>query len=748
MATGCAASASRTTGPQWESFEPAKAATYGQDYAYGDNDASYGVAAYEPMSGADENPWRLPRYGTRNRALSPDERFYQEEPFGETLFPSPTVGYSKVVVSNYYPTETLRRQQGVGTTVHEFYTAADFPTRTAMTQLQAEPRRNNTNIFAFLGFRTIDHRYTSQGFTIETNDMHGKPKRTTVLAKPANDGLPAATISSIEYIYETTNPGGTGELRNMATTIDANGNIGRAEIGRQYEFVADMRSYSTYNSSGGAELNAESLWAMLFPLPPIPIVIPKFSSSDVTYRSGVLVKKIERFGLLREVRKMENGSRVATQNLAYDALTGKVLLTRVQNDFEDPVYTMSFPAYWYYDGMGPAYRNLGVHTRLTATEGRAPLSDARRLFAPGDEVAMYEVGVTPTPPPIRGWVDAVEAGAVHLIHRSGWPVNATMDVRVIRSGRRNMQAQDMMQMTLLSDPLQGMRSNVYGNILDAKASEFSDTWRTECACLDELRAPGIVDNPWLLDRKGVWRLQKERVWLTDRTRAVENNNTNVRRDGIYSSFAPFYRSDNGSWTRDEGGWTTAREVTQYGTRGQELENKDALGIFSSSSFGYRGNLPKTVARNAAYREVGFDGFEEPVPADCGDRHFRFDVPGTAISNTEAHTGRHSVQVFAGAPVEFSTDPWDCQQDPCGSLVASVANAPGGASYGWVLSPSGGTAPYVLVPLSFSGMDVAFTPLPNALGFSASGNRWTGQVRVTDAAGCAITVAVRPPTAMP
>lgn len=722
-----------------EASEPQKAATYGQDYAYGDATTSFGVAAYEPMSGADENPWRVPRFGTRARALSPDERFYQEEPFGESFFPSPVVGYSKVIVTNYYPTEELRQQQGVGSTVHEFYTAADFPTRTAMTELKAVPKRNNTNVLALLGFRSIDRRYASQGFTIETNDMHGKPKRVTVLAKPAGDDLPPAMISKVDYIYETSGPGGTGELRNSATTIDEHGNVGQAEIGRQYEFVADMRSFTTNNSSGGAELNAESLWAMLFPLPPIPIVIPKFSSSDVTFRTGTLVKKVERFGLLREVRKTENGSTVSTQNLAYDALTGNVLLTSVQNDFGDPIYTMAFPAYWYYHGMGPAYRNIGAHAQLTATAGWAPLSNAPALFVPGDELAAYP---DTTVHPFRCWVDSVDAGAVYLIDRSGGPVNGTVDVRVIRSGRRNMQAQDMMDLTLLENPLQGLQGNVYANILDAKATEFNDRWRTECACLTE-GTMGTRDNPWLLDRLGVWRLQKERVWLTDRTRAVENGNTNIRRDGIYASFAPFYRTDNGSWTQHEAGWTTAREVTQYGTRGQELENKDALGIFSSASFGYRGNLPKTVAKNAAYQEVGFDGFEEPVPADCSDRHFRFNVQEADISDAEAHTGRHSVQVLSGHPVVFSTVPWDCQQDPCAELTLVTTKAPAGSPYGWVVSPAGGTPPYLITPLSFTGEDVTFTPLSNALGLSAPTEHWSGQVHVADAAGCYTTLTVVP-----
>lgn len=86
--------------------------TYGQEYTYGDEHGSFGVAAYEPMVGADENPWRQPVYAINpTNALTPDERFYQETPFGESLFPSPVVGYSKVVVRTFIRTRWCKRSR-------------------------------------------------------------------------------------------------------------------------------------------------------------------------------------------------------------------------------------------------------------------------------------------------------------------------------------------------------------------------------------------------------------------------------------------------------------------------------------------------------------------------------------------------------------------------------------------------------------------------------------------------------------
>ena len=37
-----------------------------------------------------------------------------------------------------------------------------------------------------------------------------------------------------------------------------------------------------------------------------------------------------------------------------------VLLTRTQNEFNDPVYNFNYPGYWAYSGMDLAYKNLGA----------------------------------------------------------------------------------------------------------------------------------------------------------------------------------------------------------------------------------------------------------------------------------------------------------------------------------------------------------------------------------------------------
>ena len=313
--------------------------------------------------------------------------------------------------------------------------------------------------------------------------------------------------------------------------------------------------------------------------------------------------------------------------------------------------------------MGPAYKNIGVHTPVALnSDGNATIANAPTLFFPGDELALTPTSGTPTYQ--RGWVNEVGTNTITVVDRNGAPITGDMNAIVTRSGRRNMQAVDMMTLTLQKNPLQGMDANVYTNILNAKVKEFKGTWRTECACFDDPSETG-TPNDWLLDRNGMWRPWKEDVWLTDRSRSVFDNNANIRRDGTYTSFAPFYQVLNGQWAKDQAGWTTAREVTEYNSRGQELENKDALGLYSAATFGYGGDLPTSVAHNAHYSEILSENFEDGTGAgDCSSR-WKFEGGANAVEEGVAHTGRYGLRVTsADPPTTITADIVSCPPPGC------------------------------------------------------------------------------------
>lgn len=711
----------------WQDMETVAGvnASYTQHYIYGDENGSFGVAAYEPMIGADENPFRRPVYSKIDRVLSADERAYQEEPFGESLFPSPVVGYSRVIVEDEITDETTRNEQGTGRTVNDFYTARDFPTIVSRTGIKQVQRKSELNVFSLVGIRNVDNMHVSQGFTVETNDMHGKPKAVSVLPQGGDQA-----VSSITYTYKT-DPN-TGRLVNDATVIAPDGTVSPAVIGRHYEFLADTREFGSESRSGGASLNLELIYLGILLLP-IPPILPKYSSESTRFRSAAFVKRIQRFGLLEKVTKMENGSVISTENIAYDARTGKVLLTRANNEYDDPVYTFEFPAYWHYKAMGPAYINAGMERDLSFDgSGVAVVQDAATYFTRGDELALWGLPLNGSTP-MRCWVSAVSAGSITIMDDAGGPVFGTYRTKVIRSGFRNMQDLDMARIVALRDPLASLAGNDIDHVLKAEAMEYGDVWRTECACTPDpvTGAP----NPYRDDRRGNWRLVQERTWLAERTRTLYNNNTDIRHDGVYASFSPFYKCFNGNWVKDPAGWTVVRTVTDYTPRGQALEDRDALGIYSSSTYTHHGMMVNSVAKNARMQETGFESFEAPYPSACTDRHFRVTSTDPDISTAYAHTGRKSVRVVAGSFVEMRSAVRVCPEADCGVSVQREDWEGGHLD----LVVIGGAAPYVIDPQVIQGT-VLFSPLTGGdqgLYVDPQTAGWVVRVVVTDAEGCRV-----------
>ncbi len=518
--------------------------SYGQQYEYTlDDGSSSGVAAYEPAIGGDENPFRQPVFiGSNANLLAPDDEHFVEEPFGESFFPSASVGYSRVTVKNLQYNNV--RRHATGKVVHDFYTAKDFPTICTRTDLDIWHRESNP-ILDLFSIDVRDYMYATQGFTIELNDMHGKPKSQKVYAEIQSD-----PISSLEYRYQSVPYlKDSRRLTNQATVINPDGSVSSRDIGVEFDFVADMRAQSSDAVSPGANGNLANFLMGLFPLS-LPTMLPSFSSEYTQFRSAATTKVISRSGLLIETVATDLGSMVATKNIAYDAETGEVLVNKTTNEFNDEIYTMNYPAHWYYDGMGPAYRNIGVSASGLAfnSSGVANVSGATDLFTPGDEIALKGNSQE------KGWVSSVAPGNITVINKYGKPfvLGGSWSATVIRSGRRNMQATAMGRITSLVNPLDQLQSNVFGKITQANAIEYTDGWKTFCECFVKKNS-GVINttNPYIIGTKGFWKKKKEYLYLSQREQSNYNNNTNIRKDGVYLGFNPFWRVSNGTWGKDE-----------------------------------------------------------------------------------------------------------------------------------------------------------------------------------------------------
>jgi hypothetical protein len=637
--------------------------SYGQQYTYNNEDgSSSGVASYEPQLGGDENSLHTPVFFDITHLLAPNDKMYQEEPFGESFFPSPSVGYGRVTVQNIKYTGVSRH--ATGKIVHEFYTAKDFPTITLKTDLQAiREKTDPLSVSSILHIDVKDYMTASQGFYVELNDMHGKEKGQEVY----QEGI-STPISSVEYIYQSTNyQNGSFRLDNSVQTVSPQGTIAQKTVGEFFDFVTDFREQKSSTISGSLNYNNDAFYVIVAVLD-FPTIWPGFSSDKTQFRSAVSTKVMQRFGLLQKTIAKDLGSTVETDNLAYDSETGNVLLTQTITDYNDPVYNMNYPAYWYYDGMGPAYQNIGVNmSSVSFSTGNATISNASAYFAPGDEIEMNGTSSR------KGWVLSVGTNSITVEDTIGNKPAGTYNIKVIRSGRRNMQTEQMASLTSLKNPINAINNNNYENVITSSGAEYNDSWNIFCDCSSSY--VGLDPSAsYRTGAKGNWRKKRSFAYLTGRTQSNYDKNTNTRKDGVYTSYNPLYKKTGSKWQLDTTNWTFTTKTTIINPHGQEIENQDALGRYSAATYGYNQTFATAVAANARYRELAYDNFEDYGSANCGDKHFKFGAP--VLVSTKAHTGKNSVRVTAGTPLELMKvlQTNDCDNpDPCQIIMRDSSN---------------------------------------------------------------------------
>lgn len=713
-----------TVSDEWNTMTNSNEAssTYGQEYCYRDNlNRSTGVASYEPQLGGDENSLKSPIFFDKKNALAPDNHFYQETPIGESLYPSPSVGYSMVTVTNLKQDGVTRH--ATGNIVHEFYTARDFPTIPGSTHVfVTRDRTDPLSVKKLFNIDVRDYVTASEGFSVETNDMHGKPKKESVYQEGQT-----SPITTVEYFYkQQPYEVNSFRLNNNVTVIHPDGSVTPSEVGVTFDIVGDMREEHDETKSSGMMINVD----FVPPYIPIPGPWPSYTSEKTQFRSATLTKVIQRFGILDKVVKRDLGSVVETENLAYDSQTGHVLLTKTTTDYNDSIFTMNFPAYWYYDGMGQAYRNIGLsYKNAVLNLGIATnIPNAGQYFTTGDEVELGS-GITSE----RGWVINVEDNGITIVDKygAGSSLSGTYNIKILRSGRRNLLDANMASTTTRSNPLATIKTNKFTDVLQAAAQVYSDQWQTFCDCFPSPTIPG-TSNPYILGTKGSWRVSTAFTHLSPRSQSYYDNNTNIRDDGTFTSFTPFYKLVNSQWQKEENNWTYASEVTKFSPFGQELENRDALGRFSAATFGFNQTLPTAVAGNSEYRDIGFDSFEDYGFNACADSHFK--IGGSSnLDNTYYHTGRTSLKI-TGISVTMSKKLVICPPESC-----TLAFTAGGSNTCSHYTGVGYTGANGNVQFSYNVISGSptITFLNGDLSICSS-SVYSVQVIVTDASGCQVT----------
>jgi len=616
---------------------------YGQEYDYTMQDdygniMSSGVAAYEPILGNEENPFRRARFYDKKKLLIPDEEFYMEEPMGELFFPGASIGYRKVTVRNLSNTDV--KKNATGKTVHEFYTAYDFPTLTDEVVIKVARKKPNS-ILKLLKLTGKDYVSTSQGYVVELNDMHGKPK-----AKWEYQENDKSRYSGVEYKYKQLS---SKRIASRDLVIDKTGKISEKYIGVEMDLVADTRESLTSNYNNSTNFNADGFAVGIIPLL-IPSLWPSYAKESVRFNSIVYNKVIKRHGLLKETIYYDQKSQIGiTNNLLRDAESGEVLLTQSVNAFEDPIYSFSYPAYWAYDHMGPAYKSADI-----SINGTDNYKQAEYLMV-GDNVAFVSNSSYSL-----AWVSSKSASNVKFIDREGKTVAPASSevVRIVRPARTNQQAQTVGSITSKENPMRDSDSDgkvdelSFSQVLQANVTQYTEQASIFCNCGD-LEVNGSAFNPFVKGTRGIWKPWREFNYISDRTQTRRNDNVSTRNDGVFEQFTPFWTANSTAgfdWQPNYDNWIYTAEASIFNPYGNELESRDALGRYSSATFGYKHSLPTAVAKNAKYQHIAFDGFEDYGTEDCGDDHFSFEQVAApqSINDIEAHTGKKSIKVGANS----------------------------------------------------------------------------------------------------
>jgi hypothetical protein len=451
--------------------------SYGQEYIYETTGEfseviSSGVAAWEPAIGCDENPFRKPIETVEDLKWAPDMIHSTDEPFGESFSPSPLVGYSQVKVVALIPEGVTR--QGTGYTLNMFYTAKDYPFQADYSQINVDIIEPKFNFFPYK--KKTFHTTASQGFLIQTNDMHGKPKGELIYSK---DGYVVSGTTNI-YAFEKDDP---TKLDNTVLSMADNGTISEQEFGVTTDFYSDVRESNSETVTGKLPFNMDLFKIGIYPIPIISLFsFPKRESR--IFQSAVVVKHINRVGILKQTLAYQEGTSIITENLLYDNETGQVILASVQNEFHDKLFNFTYPAHMAYDkGMGAGYKNTGLMLSNIVFDGSVPKIDGNDLntyLVPGDECMLYK-GSSLTPTIVfafRGTDDII-----NFIDENGEVINGpgVYHLKVYRSGRRNMQSLPIGMVTTLKNPINiGSHIVEFDSVLNSSATEYSDNWKVYC----------------------------------------------------------------------------------------------------------------------------------------------------------------------------------------------------------------------------------------------------------------------------
>ena len=632
---------------------------YGQEYDYTtiekiegkDVSISSGVASYEPALGGEENPFREIVQFKNKLPLASAIYGAIELPVMDAFYPAAYVGYSKITVRSInrkgkYNDSTLR--SSIGKQVTQFYTARDFPTYSTYTTLNSVDYKKNPKI-SFLYKEVITRRTISQGFLIETNDMHGKIKSQESFSE-SDEKTP---LSGSYHTYKNTGKNGLNDKVDFVYNKQG-GIVSKGNMGIDIELMTDVREFRIESSGLNGQINSD-----LFVFPFVTFVwltyLPLGTYTENKYRAVTCTKLITYHAIEDSVIVIDKGSSVSTKTIAYDSESGSSIVSSTANEFNDPIYNINYPAHWAYSGVEPAYKNIDrVFKNIDFTKGKITNDNfnASAVFESGDEIFVLSAGssssscVPPSADVNKLWVFDLQKNnsSLSVVNRdlifmdsSGMPFTRNgVNMRIVRSGKRNNLNLMVATVTAMKNPIQlisGALKLVVDNnskVVSASASELKEKWQTDyevflrrvyypdvCTGIetDSISCSGILEkniNPYLKGLLGNFKAQRSFVFYSNRIESDPTAITAIRKNGYIANYNNYWNFDinNNLVPIAHPSWVWNSELTKVNSRGQELETKDALERYTSAQYGFNKNQTVALTQNSRYGESFYEGFED------------------------------------------------------------------------------------------------------------------------------------------
>jgi hypothetical protein len=690
---------------------------YTIDYEYNlsqgcvsNNPTTSGVTTYEPLIGGSENPWRMPVfYEGQSGPGGPGSMYNFEKPFGEMLFPTASIGYARIKESkNKGKISTLNTSNGYN--VFEFYTAKDYPIENDFTELipgitrRREERLSDDgfdllNLVGIQSSSTFLRKASSQGYSIILNDMHGQLKSSMFFAHGQCDNQ--NPLNSSTYSYRST--------RNLPC-LSPNGSLVLKNFSENLDFTIDKRVINTLSSLSSFQPGGGLLIG--FMLPPVKVWGPVFStgfSIDEQFMNFVTTSKVFRNNhTIEKITVFREGAEYKTENKAWDANTLSPVVSSVNNEYGQTLYTFKPSANWAHINLGQSIMNQDAKLKLSVGSGaisiqtNGDLVGVEKILKDGDVcIVEYELGGQKFSNRLHAFIEAGSFPKRVLIDAGGnvftpQPGISSYSLYIMQSGLKNILNAPLMNVIANDNPIVGnqLKQSLL-SFLNGSSIKYNSEWPylvtsnySHNSSSNPLCFSGLLNNPFIAGNRNNHKIQsKYRLEGNRKSLTLSGSLPNKLFDGYRESSSGltalhYIGSLNGlSINNNAFEWFSNSYNTLYDVKGNLLESalkvsklnsciyvgEDPSNTFTydccsydttynSTRYGYFGLAPVVSVNNAMYGEIDFISFEEnnfelpqlsnTVRNTLNNRIIPFYSTNTTpeLVGNEAHTGKYALKI--------------------------------------------------------------------------------------------------------